>query len=139
MIRVTLDTNEIVSAFNFGGQALALIRSAIAGEIEIAISQPILDETSRVLREKFEWQPYRIHDLRERLLKTCRLVEPKERLSVLADEPDNRILECSHEAGSQFIITEDHAMLRIKEHAGAKIVRVSDFIPAGRGDKKPGG
>ncbi len=39
------------------------------------------------------------------------MVEPEDRLAVLADEPDNRILECAREAGSEFIET-DRAMLR---------------------------
>ena len=126
------DTNVWVSAFQFGGRAAELVQLAKDGEIEVFLSQAILDETLRVLREKFEWQPYEIHALRHRLLKTCKLVEPTVRLSVLGDEPDNRILECAQEAASQFIITEDKAMLRLKEHAGAKIVRVSEFIAAGR-------
>jgi hypothetical protein len=35
------------------------------------------------------------------------------------------------EAGSEFIITEDRALLRVKEHAGAKLVRAADFLAAG--------
>ena len=53
MTRVTLDTNELISAFNFRRKALELIHRAINGEIEIAISEPILQETMRVLRDKF--------------------------------------------------------------------------------------
>ena len=57
MTRVTLDTNELISAFSFRGKALELIHRAINGEIEIAISEPILQKTLRVLRDKFEWNP----------------------------------------------------------------------------------
>jgi putative PIN family toxin of toxin-antitoxin system len=126
--RVTLDTNEYISAFNFRGQALQLIHLVIAGEVDIAISQPILDETVRVLREKFSWPPHDLHDLRQRLLKTCRLVTPTITVAVLRDEPDNRILECAHEAMSEYIITEDRAMLKVNEYAGAKLVRAADFL-----------
>lgn len=133
MIRVTLDSNEYVGAFNFGGKALSLIHDAIKGEVEIALSQPILDETLRVFREKFDWEPYRIHQLRERLLKICRMVEPTAKLAVLGDEPDNRILECAQEAGSEYIITEDRAMLRLKEFGAANIMRVADSLKQGRG------
>jgi putative PIN family toxin of toxin-antitoxin system len=129
--RVTLDTNELISAFNFRGKALELIHRAINGEIEIAISEPILQETMRVLRERFEWNPYELRALHDRLIRICKLVEPKFTLAVAADEPDNRILECSQEAGSVFIITEDRALLRIKEHADAKIVRAADFLDPG--------
>jgi uncharacterized protein len=129
--RVTLDTNELISAFNFRGKALELIHLAINGEIEIAISEPILQETTRVLRDKFEWNPYELRALHDSLLKICKLVKPKHILAVVADEPDNRILECSVEAGSEFIITEDRALLRVKEYAGAKLVRAADFLTAG--------
>jgi putative PIN family toxin of toxin-antitoxin system len=126
--RVTLDTNELISAFNFRGKALELIHRAINGEIEIAISEPILVETMRVLQDKFEWNPYELRALYDRLVKICKLVEPKHTLVAVADDPDNRILECSEEAGSEFIITEDRALLRVKEHAGAKLVRAADFL-----------
>jgi uncharacterized protein len=133
VIRVTLDTNEYISAFNFRGKAVELIHRAIDGEIEIAISQHILSETLRVLRQKFEWQPYERHALRERLLKICTLVDPKQTLAVVADEPDNRILECAEEAGSEFIIPEDRALLNVEEHAGARLVRAVDFLALARG------
>jgi len=63
--RVTLDSNEWISAFNFRGRSLGLIHSAISGDIEIAISEPIIAETIRVLRQDFDWQPYRLFDLRQ--------------------------------------------------------------------------
>ncbi len=131
MTRVTLDTNELISAFNVRGKALELIHRAINGEIEIAISEPILVETMRVLRDKFEWNPYELRALYDRLIKICKLVEPKHTFVAVADDPDNRILECSEEAGSEFIITEDRALLRVREHAGAKLVRAAEFL-AGR-------
>ena len=132
MTRVTLDTNELIRAFNFRGKALELIHRAINGEIEIAISEPILQKTLRVLRDKFEWNPYELRALYDNLMKICKLVEPKQTLAVAADEPDNRILECSEEAGSEFIITKDRALLRVKEYAGAKLVRAADFLAAER-------
>lgn len=131
MTRVTLDTNELISAFNFRGKALELIHLAISGEIEIVISEPILQETMRVLRDKFEWDPYELRTLHDSLMNICKLAEPNRTLAVAAEEPDNRILECSEEAGSEFIITEDRALLRIKKHAGAKLVRAADFLAAG--------
>jgi predicted nucleic acid-binding protein len=64
-------------------------------------------------------------------MKICKLVEPKHIVAVVADEPDNRILECSEEANAEFIITEDRALLLVKEHAGGKLVRAADFLAAG--------
>lgn len=56
MNRVTLDTNIYVSALEFGGSPMSLLQMGMDGEIEIAVSQPIIDETLRVLREKFGWR-----------------------------------------------------------------------------------
>jgi hypothetical protein len=92
---ITLDSNEWVSALNFGGQALHIVDEALLGEVEIAISEPIIKEVMRVLREKFDWQPYRLHALGQNLRKTCVVVKPKQTETVLADVPDNRILECA--------------------------------------------
>jgi putative PIN family toxin of toxin-antitoxin system len=131
--RVTLDTNEYVSALSGGRTALRLLHMALSREIEIAISEPIIKETVRVLREKFDWPPFDLLAARQRLEKIARIVEPKETLSVTEDEPDNRIVECAAEAGSEFIISEDKDLLRLKQHGGARIVRAGDFLAMGKG------
>jgi hypothetical protein len=53
--RVTLDTNIYVNAFEFGGGPMRLLQLGMDGEVEVAVSQPIIDETMRVLRIKFGW------------------------------------------------------------------------------------
>jgi putative PIN family toxin of toxin-antitoxin system len=125
-----------VSALNGGRKALRLLHMAIDGDIEIAISETIISETIRVLREKFDWPPYDLNDARQRLKKIGKLVEPKTTLAVLADEPDNRILECAQEAGAEYIVTEDRAMLRVKEHAGAKVMTAAQFLFAGKEQRR---
>ena len=87
---------------------------AVEGDIEIAVSQPILDELIRVLREKFQWDGYRLQGAKQQVLRMARLVAPKQTLEVIQyDEPDNRILECAVETGSQFIISADNDPLRL--------------------------
>ena len=76
MRRVTLDTNEFVCALSGGGKALHLFHAAIDGEIEIAISEPIISETIRVLREKFAWPPYDLLAARQRLERIGSMVKP---------------------------------------------------------------
>ena len=125
-VRGTLDTNIYVSAFQFGG--MRLLHMAVNGDIEIAVSQPILDELIRVLREKFEWDGYR-PDAKQQILGIATLVKPKHALNVVKeDEPDNCILECALEAGSEFIITADKDLLRLGGYAGIRIVTAPDFL-----------
>jgi len=47
---------------------------------------------------------------------------------VKEDEPDNRILECAVQAGSDFIISADKDLLRLGSYAGAPIMRPVDFL-----------
>ena len=59
MPSVTADSNIWVSAFGYGGNPRRLIEMADAGEIRIDISEFIIDEVLRTLREKFEWSAER--------------------------------------------------------------------------------
>ena len=59
----------------------------------------------------------------------AKLVTPAQTLDVVKDdEPDNRILECAAEAGSEFIISADKDLLRLGSYAGASIMRAADFL-----------
>ncbi|MEP6717005.1 MAG: putative toxin-antitoxin system toxin component, PIN family [Terriglobia bacterium] len=132
MPRVTLDTNEYISALHFGGAAMRLLRMAVDGEIELFISEPIIAETLRVLRDKFGWQGYDVFDAGQRLRKLGKVVTPTETLSIVEyDPPDNRILECAVESKSGFIVTEDNDLLRLKEFQGIGIMRASEFLKTG--------
>ena len=51
MKRVTADSNILISAFLRGGKPLELLELARAGQIELSVSDPILDETARVLKD----------------------------------------------------------------------------------------
>ena len=54
---------------------------------------------------------------------------PFETLNVIHwDPPDNRILECAVEAGSEFIVSEDKDLLRLKEHGNARLISVADML-----------
>ena len=61
--------------------------------------------------------------------RVCNLVTPTEVIDVVKEDPaDNRILECARAAGSDFIVTGDKDLLRIRQYAGIQIVSVSDFL-----------
>ena len=128
MQRVTLDTNIYVSALNFGGKPAQLLGMAQAGTIRIDISDAIMAELIRVLREDFAWDGYRLHFMRQGLLKIANRVTPARTLKVVDDPDDDRILECAVEAGSEFIVTNDKTILRLGEYGGIKIIRAVDFL-----------
>ena len=56
MLRVTADTNVIISSLNFSGNPRHVLEMAEDGAIHLAVSDAILDEVERVLRrDKFGW------------------------------------------------------------------------------------
>jgi len=102
---------------------------AEARRIRIDLSAPILTETIRVLREKFVWDGYRLHAARQMLLSLSNQVTPTQTLNVIAeDEADDRILECAVEAGSEYIVTWDKDLLRLRTYEGIKIVTAPEFM-----------
>lgn len=139
MVRVTLDTNVYVSALNFGGMPARLLGMAHAGAIGIDISDAILAELTRVLREDFGWDGYRLRFLQQRLSEITSRVEPKLALKVVDDPDDDRILECAVEAGSQFIVTNDKAILRLGNYGEIQMIRVVDFLQSVRERQLPEG
>jgi len=122
MHKIVLDTNVIVSGLNFPRSKPAKFLSLIAaGELVNYTSEPILGETRRILSERFSWIQEEV-DAAELWLKTfSRIVHPKNRLTVVADDPDNRILECALEAQAKNIITGDHHLLDLQAYRGIKI------------------
>ena len=99
--------------------------------IQIDISGHIEGEIVRVLREDFGWDGYRLHFMREGLAKITHRVTPSQTVNVVDDPDDNRIIECAIAAGSDCIVTNDKALLRLGQYEGIPIIRLADFLQHG--------
>jgi putative PIN family toxin of toxin-antitoxin system len=128
-LRVTADTNIYVSALQYGGQPRRFLDMAREGTFELCVSAPILNEMSRVLKDKFGWTEDAVQDAREMIASFTTMVEPSQRLDVVKEDPtDNRILECALASGSRCVVTGDRHLRRIGRHQGIEILKVSDFL-----------
>jgi putative PIN family toxin of toxin-antitoxin system len=129
VIKVTADTNIYISAFNFGGKPLALLELARAGQIELAVSNAILTEVSRILHNKFNWTREDVHDAVDLIVGFANYVHPYEKVDAVPTDPDdNRVLECAMKAGSSVIVTGDTDLLTLRRFRGIEIVGPSDFL-----------
>jgi putative PIN family toxin of toxin-antitoxin system len=54
---VVLDSNLWISAFIFRGRPLELVKKGLDGSLDIVVSQSIMDETLRVMKDKFRAKP----------------------------------------------------------------------------------
>jgi putative PIN family toxin of toxin-antitoxin system len=127
---VTFDTNVYISALNFSrGKPRQLLQLAMDGAVHVAISDAIMQEFLRVMREKFNATPVDLQEAQAIIAGCTERVAPTEVLDVVKDDPDdNRIVECAVASGSDCIVTGDNHLLRLGEYAGIKIIRVSDFL-----------
>ena len=136
MTRVTLDSNVYLSGFVFGGKPKCVLEMAIDGEIEVAVSDPIIQEVRRHLLGKFGWSEPRAAEAVESIAEFAKHVTPTETIDTVPTDPDdNRVLECAVSAGSQTIVTGDDDLLRLVGFRGIEIVRVANFLTrfSGRG------
>lgn len=129
MPTVTADSNIWVSAFGYGGKPRRLIEMADAGEIRIDISEFIIDEVLRTLRDKFEWSAERLQEAADQMKAIASKVAPSRTVDVLKEDPaDNRILECAAQAKSDYLVTGDRGLLILGSFEDIPIVKVADFL-----------
>ena len=128
MIIVIFDTNVFISAFEFGGVPRDAFLLASAGLFHISTSTILLDELSRVLRDRFEYSAEKVAEIRQRLERLCTLIEPTERITDCSDPDDNRVLECAVTAEAGFIVTGDNALLRLNPFRNIQILTAAQFL-----------
>lgn len=130
-MKVVFDTNVIVSALivpgSQGEQALLL---AHRRKVDLYTSVPILTETARVLREKFDQSEKNVTAALKIIGRAATIVRPVRKITVLEDVPDNRILECAVTVEADLIVTGDQHILKLREFEGIPIVRLADLIRA---------
>jgi putative PIN family toxin of toxin-antitoxin system len=128
-MRAVFDTNIYISALAIpGGAAERAMRLAINGRFELALSHAILDEVLEVLSRKFARDAEELARTAIFLSSLAVYVAPTERIRVLADEPDNRVLECALAADAEVIVTGDEEILALGAWQGIEIVSLRQFL-----------
>ena len=114
-MKVVFDTNIFISAFVIsGGKAEAAYSHALRKDFTLYSSVAILTETAQKLEKKFGWQQDKIASLLKAIAKVAIVIKTEPHLHHLADEPDNRMLECAEAVGAVFIVTGDKHLLFLK-------------------------
>ena len=130
VMRITVDTNVLVSALGWNGAEAAVIEMVLEYKVELCISTQILNEFYRVIKyPKFGFTDKEVDGYIGRLLTSAVFVEPTPRINaVTADPDDNIIIECAVEGKSSYIISGDKHVLQLQEYEGIKILNASDFL-----------
>jgi putative PIN family toxin of toxin-antitoxin system len=128
-LNAVFDTNIFVSALALpGGQAEHAINLVMDARVNLLISKDIIHEVLGVLARKFSKDSEELSRVAVFLSELGELIVPLEKLAVLDDEPDNRILECAVTGHADVIVTGDRAMLNIKNYMGIRILSLRHFL-----------
>lgn len=133
-MKVVLDTNVWLSAIFWTGEANKIVKKAEEKKFEIIISQEILSEIVEILNreQKFENllenKKQRIEDVIKTILHLSILKEPKEKISVIKDESDNKFLEVALSGKANYILSYDNHLLELNEFRGIKIIHPTEFL-----------
>lgn len=126
---VVFDTNIFVSALMFpGGNAERAVLRILSGSDSLVISKDLLDELLMVLARKFSRDREELSRLALWLADVAQIVTTAQTLNVLADEPDNRVLECAVAGVADAIVTGDKALLALKSFQGIRIISLQAYL-----------
>jgi putative PIN family toxin of toxin-antitoxin system len=129
LIRVTPDTNVLISALFYYGNERVVLEAAVEGRLQFVLSMEIIDELIRVLEKKFKVDPEFTRDYVLRLNELLDIVTPRKLPGELVrDREDVKIIECAHSGHSDYIVTGDRDLLSLKRYQQTKIVKSSKLV-----------
>ena len=129
-MRVVPDTNVLVSALIKRGKPQRLLRSVLRPDHALILSEPIIDEFSRVTADekiKRYADDEAVAEYLRVLLSKAVFVRPRSRVRVF-NNPDDNVLSTAKEGDADFIVTGDKHVLELKEFKGIKIVTVEKAL-----------
>ena len=111
-----------------GRQAEKALERIVAGHSHLLISQFIIDEILTVLARKFRQDAEQLAHDAILLARIGEIIATRQRLTLLKDDPDNRILECALAGRADLIVTGDRELLDLKQFEGIRIVSLRYYL-----------
>lgn len=126
-LKIVPDTGFYIAAALKDGFA----RSYLVGKgsklfgYELFTSEAILLEVQAKLEDRFGFEREEVVKTIQDIRRVATVVYPKQKLTIVRDSDDNKILECAVEAEAHIIASFDEDLLDLKEYEQIKIVHPS--------------
>jgi predicted nucleic acid-binding protein len=105
---------------------------ALEGEISLATSEPIIEESREALGREFGVSDEALPACEAVIRQAARTVQPAVQPDLVKADPDvSKIVECAVTAGSDYIVTDGKHLLHMGIYDAIQIVTVSDFLARG--------
>jgi putative PIN family toxin of toxin-antitoxin system len=128
LIRVTVDTNVIISALLFGENSKKVIESIFKNKIRAYTSPQLVSELVDKLIMKFNFSREMILKLETQIATNFIIVYPTVLINKARDVDDNRVLEVAVESGSKIIVTGDKDLLTLEKYNDIEIISPKEFV-----------
>ena len=127
--RIVVDTNIMVGAImKPTGASSRILDMWIEGRLTLLVTDRILNEYRTILSQKW-LKPDRVSELNQHMSEFAEVVDPKERVYEIKEDPsDNSFLECAAEGEADYIISSDQHLLALKRFRRTEIVRPTQFL-----------
>lgn len=135
-MRVTLDTNVLVSAFvsKSGHSATILDLVTTFDEMTLVLSDGILEEFEDVMgrvevRERFDYTPADIREFTTAIRAVARIVKVKSSFKVVEEDPkDDVVLNTAYDGKAAYVVSGDSHLQKVKRFKGIIIVNPKGFM-----------
>ncbi|OGE87997.1 MAG: putative toxin-antitoxin system toxin component, PIN family [Candidatus Doudnabacteria bacterium RIFCSPLOWO2_02_FULL_49_13] len=126
MLKVVIDTNVLIDAsedyYRYANRILDLV---IANQIMAYANRATLNENKFLARRKISDEGY-LKKL-EYFFEVVQPVATGEKLRIVEDPEDDKILESAVASGADYLITSDLHLLKLEKYHGVRIVRPAEF------------
>ena len=127
-MRALLDSSVLVAAYISRAGVCAELLEDILVEHEWVISEFIIDELARKLRDKFKFSGADIDDIRGFIVSSAEIVQPVDVPAGSCRDPnDLPVLGTAVAGRAELLITVDKDLLDLNSFAGISIVRPGEF------------
>ncbi|HLC75299.1 MAG TPA: putative toxin-antitoxin system toxin component, PIN family [Candidatus Nanoarchaeia archaeon] len=133
-MRVTLDTNIVVSGMFWRGVSSKILDLVMQKKIIAVASPEIVKEyidivtSDEIIAKTDELQQARLEAFHT-LISCMETIEPHDTQRIVPDdEDDDKFLHCAHEGHCDYVITQDKHLLRIKQYENIKIATPQEVL-----------
>jgi putative PIN family toxin of toxin-antitoxin system len=133
-MKVTLDTNVLISGTFWTGDSFKILNLIDKGEIKCVLSEEILKEYKRIIKseeitEKIKEKDLLLKKVVQKVIINSKIVKPQIKLDVVKeDKDDNKIIECAIKGKVDYIISKDKHLLKLKKYKRIFIIKPEDFL-----------
>lgn len=129
-MRAVLDTNIFISGIFWSGASEKVLYAWAEGKFKLIISSEIIAEIVKTLMNfKIALSFNDILLWLSMFLWKSELVEPNIKVDIVKEDPDdNKIIEAAIAGKTDFIISQDNHLLKLKEYNGIKIIKPEEAI-----------